>query len=46
MITLGINIVKNGHVTTKPFWSNVVKTKNFPSVQPLLNSEIIKLPPI
>ncbi|XP_060820282.1 protein phosphatase 1 regulatory subunit 42-like [Bombus pascuorum] len=43
---IGINIVKNGHVTTKPFWSNVIKTKNFPNVQPLLNSEIIKLPPI
>ncbi|XP_050573497.1 protein phosphatase 1 regulatory subunit 42-like isoform X2 [Bombus affinis] len=43
---IGTNIIKNGHATTKPFRSNVIKTKNFPSVQPLLNSEIIKLPPI
>ncbi|XP_043519493.1 protein phosphatase 1 regulatory subunit 42-like isoform X1 [Frieseomelitta varia] len=41
---IGINTVKNGHITPKPFWSNVVKTNNFRNVRSMLNNETVKLP--
>lgn len=45
---LGANIIKNGRITPKPFWNTIKikKTKKSNHVQPILNTEIIKLPPI
>ncbi|XP_061930133.1 protein phosphatase 1 regulatory subunit 42-like isoform X1 [Apis cerana] len=45
---IGANIIKNGRITPKPFWNTIKikKTKKSNHVQPILNTEIIKLPPI
>ncbi|XP_016767406.1 protein phosphatase 1 regulatory subunit 42-like [Apis mellifera] len=44
---IGANIIKNGRITPKPFWNTIkIKKTKKSNVQPILNTEIIKLPPI
>lgn len=42
----GTKTVRNGHVTPRPFWSNVIKTKQPHVVRSLIKSKAIKLPQI
>ena len=38
--------MRNGHITPRPFWSNVTRTKPSHVAQSLIKSKSIKLPPI
>ncbi|XP_076766577.1 uncharacterized protein LOC143433222 [Xylocopa sonorina] len=45
-IAPGANTVKNGHITPRPFWSNVNKTKQSRSFRSFLYSKAVKLPSV
>ncbi|XP_076655190.1 uncharacterized protein LOC143360342 [Halictus rubicundus] len=42
----GTKTIRQGHVTPRPFWSNVIKTKQPHVVRSLIKSKAIQLPPI
>lgn len=42
----GANAMRHGHVTPRPFWSNVTKTKQPRIMRSVINSKVIALPPI
>ncbi|XP_054003620.1 protein phosphatase 1 regulatory subunit 42-like [Hylaeus anthracinus] len=41
----GTKTVRHGHITPRPFWSNIIKTKQS-HVRPLMKNKAIKLPQI
>nr|XP_033326962.1 protein phosphatase 1 regulatory subunit 42-like [Megalopta genalis] len=45
-IAPGTKTIRHGHMTPRPFWSNVIKTKQPHVVRSLSKSKTIKLPPI
>ncbi|KOC70095.1 Protein phosphatase 1 regulatory subunit 42 [Habropoda laboriosa] len=45
-IAPGANALRNGHFAPRPFWSNIIRTKQPRNIRSLLSTKAIKLPPI